>query len=110
MEELKLELEAVKKGFEEKLASACTQAIEEFQTSDEFNRLKGDYAAGSYFHDLKEARAFLRSNPDAKPEHFKTIPEIAQYLELSESEGTFDEEEVDIDGEDGEDDHDSPQD
>ncbi|XP_022865385.1 uncharacterized protein LOC111385241 [Olea europaea var. sylvestris] len=99
-EHFKLELDQLKKDFDEKLASAREEAIEDFKKSDAFNELKGDYAMGSYFHALKEARAFMRLRPDARPEDLKPIPEVADDLHLSESEENAGDEDVDIEGDD----------
>ncbi|XP_022853587.1 uncharacterized protein LOC111375029 [Olea europaea var. sylvestris] len=96
-EELKLEIEHLKKDFEARLTEARGIAVEDFKTPDAFNGLKGEYAN---FHALKEARVFLRSKLDAKPEDLKNIPEVAEDLELSESMETIDDQEVDVDGED----------
>ncbi|XP_022899223.1 uncharacterized protein LOC111412517 [Olea europaea var. sylvestris] len=95
-EHFKLELDQLKKDFDEKLASAREEAIEDFKKSDAFNELKGDYAMGSYFHALKEARAFMPLRPDACPEDLKSIPEVADDLHLSESEENAGDEDVDI--------------
>lgn len=100
VEGLKLEIERLKIDFETRLAETRRVAIEDFKMSEEFNDLKGEYAMGSYFHAFKEARAFLRSKPDAKPEDLKSIPEVANDLELSESEEIVEDHEVDVDGED----------
>lgn len=99
-EGLKLEIERLKIDFETRLAEARGVVIEDFKMSEEFNGFKGEYAMGSYFHAFKEARAFLRSKPDAKPEDLKSIPEVANVLKLSESEETVEDHEVDVDGED----------
>lgn len=103
-EEMKLELERSQKDFEGKLMEARDIAIEDFKMSEEFKTLRGEYAMGSYFHALKEARSFLRSRPEAKPEDLKGIPNVAGDLELSESEEAT--EDVDVEGD--EDDEDEP--
>ncbi|XP_022870702.1 uncharacterized protein LOC111389946 [Olea europaea var. sylvestris] len=99
-EDLKLKIERLKINFEIRLAEARGVAIEDFKMSKEFNGLKGEYAMGSYFHAFKEAWTFLRSKPDAKPEDLKSILEVADDLELSESEEIVEDHEVNIDDED----------
>ncbi|XP_022887884.1 tropomyosin-like [Olea europaea var. sylvestris] len=99
-EHLKLELERTQKELDAKLADTRDDAVEDFKKSDAFNELKDKYAMGSYFHALKEARAFIRLRPDARPEDLKSIPEVADDLQLSESEENGGDEDVDIEGDD----------
>lgn len=80
------------------------KVIEDFKKSDVFSELKEEYAMGSYFYALKEALAFIRSRPDAKHEDLKTIPQVANDLALSNSEENVEDGEVDIEGDDVEED------
>ncbi|XP_022891873.1 uncharacterized protein LOC111406725 [Olea europaea var. sylvestris] len=64
--------------------------LELIQKTEDFGReltaIKGEYASRAYFHALKEARAFLRQKfPDVTPDDLKTVPSIADTLELSGS-------------------------
>lgn len=96
-EEAKLELLHKTKEFEEKLAKVKETAWEEFKTSEDCDKIKGEYALGDYLHAFKEARAYLRAHlPDVRPDDLKEVPSIANTLELSGSD----------DGGDGEDDED----
>ncbi|XP_022889634.1 uncharacterized protein LOC111405124 isoform X2 [Olea europaea var. sylvestris] len=53
--ELKLELEQLKRDMESKIEGARVSAIEDFEKSEEMDRLKGEYTSGSYLRALKEA-------------------------------------------------------
>lgn len=90
-EELKLKLEQLNMDFGAKVEEAQAFAIEDFEKSEELDRLKGEYILGSYIHALKEARAFLRTKmPEVAPEELKMIPDIAETLKLSDSDNTVD--------------------
>lgn len=61
VEEAKLELVQARKGFEDELARALAQAIEDFKKSEEFGTLLGQYGSSSYHYSLRLARLFLRT-------------------------------------------------
>ncbi|XP_022858646.1 uncharacterized protein LOC111379498 [Olea europaea var. sylvestris] len=87
VEGARLELIQKTKDFGRELEAVRERAWEEFKTSEDCDKIKGEYASGAYFHALKEARAFLRQKlPDVTPNDLKTVPSIADTLELSGSE------------------------
>ncbi|XP_022851483.1 uncharacterized protein LOC111373208 [Olea europaea var. sylvestris] len=104
-EEAKLELVRKTKEFEDKMAKVKERAWEEFKTSEDCDRIKGEYASGAYLHAFKEARAFLRARlPDVIPKDLKTVPSIADTLELSEfDDGGANEEDDGMEGGEAED-------
>lgn len=54
--------------------------------SEECDRIKGKYASGTYLHAFKEAKAFLRAKlPNVRPDDLKSVPSLADKLELSGS-------------------------
>ncbi|XP_022864604.1 uncharacterized protein LOC111384547 [Olea europaea var. sylvestris] len=83
VEGVRLELVQKTKDFERELADVKEKAWEEFKTSEDCDKIKGEYALGAYFHALKEARAFIRLKlPDVASDDLKTVPSIADTLEL----------------------------
>lgn len=55
VEEAQLELVQARKGFEDELARALAQAIEDFKKSEEFGTLLGQYGSSSYHYSLRLA-------------------------------------------------------
>lgn len=90
VEQTLLHLEEAKKGFEEELAQARAQAVEDFKKSEEFGSMLGDYGSGSYAYGLRLARSYLRTQLPEDQKHvvegLKTVADLANDLELSASE------------------------
>lgn len=60
VEEKRLELLHKTSEFKNKLAEVKNRAWEEFKTSKDCDKIKGEYASGAYLHAFKEAQALLR--------------------------------------------------
>lgn len=68
--------------FEDKLAEVKERAWEEFKTSEECDRIKGEHVLGAYLHAFKEAQAFLPKLPDVSLDDLKMVPFIVDTLEF----------------------------